>query len=298
MEYSQRSSFKNTPKSTKDKRSDYLFGVTLVVISAMLFSSAGIFTKGVVAGSWEVIFWRGAFAAVFTIVWIIWRGTLVKNFARMGASGLAVAIIGAMGTAAFIAAFKFTTIANVSLIYAASPLLAALIAWLWIGEPISRQVVMGCLGAILGVAIVVGGSFNNLNLTGDILALLMTAALALIMVIYRRYPNTPAAGPMALSSLILLPVSFFLGTPLIIETSEIIALAAFGLVFAIASVTLAEGSKHIPPGEAALLSILETPVAPLLAWLIFTEIPADTTFMGGALILAAVIGTQVSRKRS
>jgi len=41
-------------------------------------------------------------------------------------------------------------------------------------------------------------------------------------------------------------------------------MAAFGLIFAIASVTLAEGMKRIPAGETALLSTLETPLAPLV----------------------------------
>ena len=69
-------------------------------------------------------------------------------------------------------------------------------------------------------------------------------------------------------------------------------MAAFGLIFAIASVTLAEGMKRIPAGEAALLSALETPLAPLFGWMFFAEIPASTTFLGGVVILLAVITTQ------
>ena len=297
MDYPKNYSDKIDPNGIMGKSPDYILGVSLICISAFFFSSAGIFTKAVSAGSWEVIFWRGVFAAAFTMVWIFYRGTYKKNFNDMGWSGLTAAIVGAVGTAAFIASFKFTTIANVSLIYAASPLLAALIAWLWIGEKIGLQVAVGCVGAITGVSIVVGGSLNTLNLTGDLLALVMTVAIAFMMVIYRRYPNTPAAGPAVLSSLVLLPFCLLLGTPFTIATTELITMAAFGLVFAIASVTLAEGVKRVPAGEAALLSTLETPIAPILAWLIFTEIPADTTFLGGALILIAVIGTQIKRQQ-
>ena len=43
----------------QDTQSEYNIGAVLVVISAITFSTAGLFTKGVEAGSWDVIFWRG-----------------------------------------------------------------------------------------------------------------------------------------------------------------------------------------------------------------------------------------------
>jgi drug/metabolite transporter (DMT)-like permease len=268
-------------------------GVALVVISALVFSTAGLFTKGVQAGAWDIIFWRGLFAALFTTAYIVWRGTFKADFVAMGRSGWAVAIVGASGTAAFIPAFKLTTIASVSLIYAATPLIAALLAWLWVGERLTKRVLLGCVAAFAGVAIIVSGSIGGVHLRGDLLATWMAVALAILMVIYRRYPNTPAAGPSVLSSLVLLPFGYALGTPFSNSLSEITIMVAFGLVFALASVTLAEGAKRIPAGETALLSTLEAPFAPLFAWLVFAELPAVATVAGGLLILVSAVGTQV-----
>ncbi|MBT6825902.1 MAG: EamA family transporter, partial [Rhodospirillales bacterium] len=73
--------------------SPHTTGVMLVVISAMVFSSAGVFTKAVESGAWEVIFWRGVFAAGFTVAYILWRGSFRQDFVAMGRSGWAVAII-------------------------------------------------------------------------------------------------------------------------------------------------------------------------------------------------------------
>lgn len=268
-------------------------GVILVTFSAIIFSSAGIFTKAVDSGAWEIIFWRGVFAAGFTTTYVIWRCSLRREFVRMGGSGWAVAIIGASGTAAFIPAFKLTTMANVMLIYAAAPLIAALLAWLWIRERMTLRVMLGSLGALAGVTIIVQGSVGEVNLRGDLLALWMTIVMATLMAIYRRYPTTPAAGPAALSSLVLLPPAIFYGDPFAIPLYDFFVMAAFGLIFAIASVTLAEGMKRIPAGETALLSALETPLAPLFGWMLFAEIPAKTTFLGGAIILIAVLATQI-----
>jgi len=49
-------------------------GIILVVISALIFSSAGVFAKGLQAGAWDIIFWRGVFAALFTTAYISYGG--------------------------------------------------------------------------------------------------------------------------------------------------------------------------------------------------------------------------------
>ncbi|MEM8860297.1 MAG: DMT family transporter [Chloroflexota bacterium] len=272
-------------------KSDSNIGVFLVVISAVTFSSAGLFTKGVEAGAWEVIFWRGFFSAVFTTLWIVREGTFNENFFDIGKSGIVVAILGASGTAAFITSFKLTSIANVSLIYAASPLIAVLLAWLAIGERARPRTWLGCLGALVGVGLIVYGSLGQLNLNGDLLALWMSTVMASIMVIYRKFPETPAAGPAVYASVLLLPVALMLGQPLAVEPIEILILAIFGLLFAIASVTLAEGAKRIPSGQTALLSSLETPLALMFAFLLFSEVPNIQTTLGGLLVMIAVFAS-------
>ena len=72
---------------------------------------------------------------------------------------------------------------------------------------------------------------------------------------------------------------------------EIVIMASFGLVFSVASVTLAEGARRLPASEAALISAIETPLAPVWAFLLFTEYPAESTILGGIIILAAVFGS-------
>ncbi|MEL7395832.1 MAG: DMT family transporter [Pseudomonadota bacterium] len=273
----------------KAATSDYGIGVALLLASALTFSSAGLFTKGVIAGAWAVIFWRGLFAAIFTTLWTAQQGTFKENFFAMGRSGWAVGVIGAVGTACFIPAFKLTSIANVALIYAASPLIAGMLAWIFIGEPASRATIIGALMAMVGVAIIVSGSLGQSNLQGDVLALIMTLVMAGVMVIYRARPETPGAGPSVMQSLFLLPPSFLLGQPLRTDAAEILILMVFGILFAIASVTLAEGAKRVPSGQTALLSSLETPLAPILAFLVLAEVPSTATFLGGTVVLLAVL---------
>jgi len=276
--------------------SERMLGIILVTISALVFSTVGLFIKSVTAGSWEVIFWRGAFAVIFSFIYVLARSRLRHEIISMGKGGVLVALVGAVGTSAFVPAFKLTTIANVTLIYAAAPTIAAILAFLLIGERLNRAAIIGIGLAFIGVTIIVLGSLGQVNFTGDMLALLMTFAMASVMVLYRIFPATPAAGPAMLSSVILLLPALYLGRPFQINPVEIPILLVFGLVFTVASITLAEGAKRISAGQTALLSVLETPLAPLLAWLVLAELPASATIIGGAMVFCAVIYGQFSTK--
>ncbi len=266
-----------------------LKGVILLVTSAVVFSTAGLFTKGVSADAWSIVFWRGVFATVLTLSYLSWRKSIRRELFNMGTSGWAVVLTYVISTPAFIAAFKMTSIANVSLIYAAAPFFAAGLAWLCIKERPALSVIIASLSAFCGVGVIVSGSINQIHLRGDFLALWMTFILAAMMVIYRRFPNTPAAGPSLVGTVLLLPIAASFTDPFAVELSEIPSMAAFGLVFAVASIALAAGARHLPASESALISALETPLGPLWAWLIFTELPALETVIGGAIILTAII---------
>lgn len=275
----------------------HLAGVILILISATVFSSAGLFVKGVESDAWAILFWRGLSAAIFTTVFIAWRGVLHREFAGMGKPGIMAGVVGAMATIAFIPSFKFTTIANVSLIYAAVPFAAAAIAWVWMREKPTRTILAASAVAFLGVVAIFGGSLDSLNLRGDLLALWMTIGMAGYLCIYRRYPETPAAGPAVLLSLLLVPVAWIMGDPLSAPFDEIIIMCSFGLVFAVASVTMAEGARRLPAAETALISALETPLAPIWAFMFFSEMPTRYTLVGGAIILSAVFGAQLLGRR-
>ncbi len=278
--------------------SDRFVGVLLILVSAAVFSSAGLFVKGVEADTWTIIFWRGISAAIITTIFVGWRGKLRKEFKQMGWSGYAAAVVGASGTIAFIPSFKFTSIANVSLIYAAAPFIAAAIAWLWMSEKPTRAVLGASISAFFGVLLIVSGSLGAINFKGDMLALWMTVAMAGYLCIYRRYPDTPAAGPAVLLSILLVPVGATMGEPLNAPMNEIFIMCLFGLVFSVASVTLAEGARRLPAAETALISSLETPLAPIWAFLFFTEVPALLTLIGGSIIFVAVLYSQrLNRKK-
>ena len=48
-------------------------GRVLVALSAVAWSTAGIFTKGVEADVWTVLLWRGLLAGGVMWAWLVWR---------------------------------------------------------------------------------------------------------------------------------------------------------------------------------------------------------------------------------
>ena len=267
-------------------------GILLIVASALAFSFAGIFTRGIDAGGWDIIFWRGVFSALLTVAWLAVRRQLTVNFIGIGIGGWSAAVVGASGTAAFIWAFLYTSVANVSVIYSLAPIIAGLTAWLWIGERLTPRLLLASGLSVVGVVIIVSRSLGAGALLGDLLALWMATAMALWMVIYRRWPQTPSAGPTVLQSVLLLLPCGLLGAPMSVAASELALMAAFGLVFSFAAICLAEGARRLPAGETALLSGLEIPLAAALAWIILAEAPSWATVIGGVLIVIAVIWLQ------
>jgi drug/metabolite transporter (DMT)-like permease len=114
--------------SAQDER----VGFVLVALSAIFWSFGGAIARFIDApDSWTVVFWRSLWAAAFLIAFMVWRdglrGTL-KLMTGMGWPGLAVALCFATASSAFIVALGYTTVANILLMQAGVPLIAALIA--------------------------------------------------------------------------------------------------------------------------------------------------------------------------
>lgn len=269
-------------------------GVLLVIVSAVLFSLAGIFVKGVAAGSWTIIFWRSLAAAIFLLLVLGYRQSINTELYAVGKAGFLASIVGACGILSFVAAFKFIPIANVSFIYATAPLMTAVVAWVWLRESPRLQTVLASCLALLGVAIIFTSSMESASLQGNLLALTMTIAASIYICIYRRYPKTPAVGPIFIQSAILIPVGLYFVNPFAADFYEILIMSLFGIVFAIAIGCLALGARLLQPPETSLLSSLETPLAPILAFLVLSELPSTSTFYGGLVVLSAVIASQIT----
>ena len=268
------------------------YGAALVAAAAVLWSTGGLFVRALDLDLWTMLAWRALFAALSLTVIIVARNRsrTLSQLKRMGWPGLIAIPISFVSITSFVAAVKLTTVANVMIVYATVPFLAAGVSYLWIGERPSRRVLVASGVAFVGIALMAGAAPRLQDVAGNAVAFLMTFMFAVQLVMARRYPTLPMApvncGGAALCALVFFP----LASSTIPSLHELFILLLFGVATTGgAYVLFLIGGRYIPTGEAGLIGMLDVVLSPLWVWWLFDEQPSTAALIGGAIVLASVL---------
>lgn len=273
-------------------RRDYRLGLLLVTAAAVAWSTSGLFTRFLSADTATILFWRGLFGALGTyLVIAVIPGTGgISTFRHMGRHGFAYAAVTALSMLLFISALRNTTVAHVAIITAIVPFVAAYLGWAILRDVPRVSAVIASVVALIGVAIMVGISIDG-NAFGDSLASLMALCMAGMILISRRFGSIPALPATCVASALSAAATLPFATLTSVTTQDLSILALFGLVNQVLGFGLfALGARLLPPMETALITALDAPLAPFWVWLFLAETPGKATLLGGAFVLAAVIG--------
>ncbi|MEQ8354504.1 MAG: DMT family transporter [Kiloniellaceae bacterium] len=275
----------------------HALGPWLVFGSALVWSLGGLISRlADVDSAWTTIFWRSGTATLCLLAFMLvrdgWAGTLAL-FARMGYAGLSVAVCFTIATTTFIVALQYTTVANILLMQAGVPLIAALLSRILFGEQLRSVTWLAIAAVIAGVAVMVSDSLTGrVSPIGDGLSLLIAFAFATATVITRRYANirmTPAVCTGAATGCaIALAVSLATVGSVAVETWQVPFLAVFGISMGLGMALFTQGARLIPSAYAALLSTAEVILGPLWVWLFLAETPMPRTVAGGGIVLTAI----------
>ena len=266
-------------------------GQVYIVLAALAWSTAGVLQRELEVNTATQIAGRAVFAALALLVFVaaVERGHVVSAFTSMRAASLAVAALTALASGCFIVALNHTTVANVLFMQAASPIAAALIAWVALRESISRRTVVAMAVALVGVGVMVGGPGGAQGL-GLVLSVVMMFAFALGVVITRHRRDISMAPAICLSQIFLIVAAGPFAEPGTIGSRDLLFMVILGvgqMGLGLAFLTL--GARLIPAAEVALITLLEIVLAPLWVWLTISETPATATLVGGVVLIAAVI---------
>jgi drug/metabolite transporter (DMT)-like permease len=266
-------------------------GQLFVALAALAWSTAGVLQRELAVDTPTQVAGRAFVAslALLAFVAVSEGGHVVSAFARMGPAELAVAALTATASGTFIVALNHTTVANVLFMQAAAPIAAALIAWLALGESISRRTAAAMVIAMGGVAVMVGGPGGSHGL-GMVLSVVMTLAFATSLVITRHRRDVSMAPAICLSQVLVLVVAGPFSDPSTIGRHDlglIIALGVAQMGLGLAFLTI--GARLIPAAEVALITLLEVVLGPLWVWLALSERPSTATLVGGAIVMVAVV---------
>jgi len=276
-------------------RRDERIGFLLVFLSALVWSFGGAIARFIeTPDSWAIVFWRSFWAAAFLLGFMLirdgGRGTL-KLFRDMGLPGIAVGICFAIASSSFVVALAYTTVANIVLMQAGVPMIAALLAFLVFGEKVAPATWVAIAAVICGVAIMVSESFDgHVSPIGDGLALLIAFAFSTATVITRRFSHVRMTPANCLGTMIAAVFAATQVTSFAVSGHDMGWLFVFGalnLGFGLAC--FATGARLIPAAFAALLGTFETLLAPVWVWLVHGEVPSSRTILGGAVIFVALL---------
>jgi len=269
----------------------------LVFLSAFVWSTGGAIARYIDAEDiWVVVFWRSLFAALFLLVFLLLRDGprgAAAQFRDMGLAGVVVGLCFTSASICFVVAITYTTVANVMLMNAGVPLIAALL-----GRLLFRWRVSGAtwvaIGAVLcGVGIMVSGSLTGgamrVSPRGDLLALTVAVSFSLATVFTRRFSTVRMTSAVCFGTIVASCIAFTLAGPVSVSGRDFALLFAFGaLNLGLGMALFASGARLVPASVAALLGTVETIAGPIWVWFTHGEVPAARTLIGGGVVFAAL----------
>lgn len=188
-----------------------------------------------------------------------------------------------------LAALRNTSVADVAIIYGTAPFVTAGVAVVVLGERTGPVTLMCSALALVGVALMFGGSHFPRDLAGDLLAVGMTVLMALMIIATRRSAGASSLPIAAISSiassLVAGPLAHTAGP----DASQFGELSLFGITqLGLGLLLLTAGTKHLSASRVALIGGLDVPLAPIWVWIAFGETPSRATIAGGLIVVGAV----------
>ncbi len=290
--------------SAGDPPPTLVHGRLCIVLAALLWSTSGAFTKVLTKDTglgldqpaiepWDlagkevpvqIACYRVLFAGLVLVP--ILRRQDISFRGLMVVMALCFAVMNAL----FVTALALGTAANAILLQYTAPMWMYLASVVWLGEPADRRSGIALVVGLAGILVIVlGGPLEGLPIL--LVALGSGLAYAGVMICLRVLRHLSSRWLTVwnhlLSGLVLLPLLWALRPPTL---AQFVVLFLYGAVqMALAYWLVARGLRAVSPQEAGTITLLEPLLNPLWTYLIAGERPATETFVGGALILGALL---------
>jgi drug/metabolite transporter (DMT)-like permease len=269
-------------------------GVAWAALAAALWSTAGVLQAQLTGSPATQLAGRSLFGFV-TLMLIAWWYEPRFWQAATGLPSLTVSVLSAIASGAFLLALNLTATANVLLMFATGPIVAALLAGPLLGEKVKVGTLASTLVALAGVALMIGAPGGG-SLVGDGLALVSTFSFAATLIACRRHPDVPLVAGLGVGQLLILLGSIPFADGVGLDRAQVGWLALFGIgQLALGQLFFLRAAPLIPAAKLATVALLEIVLGPVWVWLAGVETPTVATLLGGALILVAVAAQVLAR---
>ena len=268
-------------------------GYILCLIGAFFLSWGGLLIREWDGGDiWQILFWRAFF---FSITLCLFLYFTYKNEAlfiikKSGIPGIVGGITMAVGFTAYVFAMSKTTVANVLFIISTQTIWLALFGYFFLKEKISLKTFFSIILAMIGISVMIGGSLSKGSMQGNLVALFIPINFAFLVLLIRKYSNLDLIPALFYGGLIITTIAFFMSETILISGHNLLVgflLGIFQHAFGFICIVIA--ARSTPAVVVGLLMLTETLLGPFLVWIFLNEIPPLSVFIGGSIIILAVI---------
>ena len=247
---------------------------------------------------WQYSLIRGS--AIFIILnlylFLTEGSKFTNNYTKIGLSGIIGGISLGIANLTFILSLTSTSAAVTLLMLGALPFLAAIIAYIFLNEKISKTTFMAIIIAAAGIIFMCFDSIQTGTLFGLVNGLISSLGFAVFTVTLRWKKNTPKLTTVSIAGIfaaaISLVVIFYNDSSVLMSLKNTSLSSLHGFIVCSALILYSSKSKYLPAADLTLLSLTEILGGIFWVWLpLFgiNEVPNNNTIIGGVIITLAII---------
>ena len=268
-------------------------GYILVVLGAVTLSFGGLIVKSFEGSTlWQILFWRSFFFCIVIIIFLLinYKKKFFSSIISSGLPGIIGGIILGFGFFSYVFAMYNTTVANANFIIQTQTLFLAIFGYIFLKEKIAKITLISIILAISGITLMLGHSLTSGQILGNIVAFIMPISFAALIIIVRKYPNIDMVPLQLIAGIIAMVIGYFAAGRIDVSLYDIFLgfIAGFfqvGLGFIFITI----GARSTPSAVVGIIMMSEAIFGPLWAWIFINEQPQTIVFIGGSIILLAVL---------
>ena len=286
--------------TARDEQS-YGTGVIFVLLATLGWSLSGIFVRLMPdLDGWQINTWRGFWMSVGLLVYLVaiyGRETLAR-FLAVPLLGLCLSAgFFSLGSTLYVTSLTMVSTATISVIGASSPIFTGLLSPWITGERPGLAAWGAAALAMAGVGVIAWDGLETGKMLGMIISICVPISFAMQTLALRRYRNVDMVPAICVGGFVTFFAAGLLGFlaghtggGFNVGPREVLLLALMGpLQLSIPLIFYAKGARSVPAVTLSLIVMLDAVVNPLWPWLFVGEVPEPTAFIGGAIIIGAVI---------
>jgi DME family drug/metabolite transporter len=275
-------------------------GYILLLFGGFCLSWGGLIIRSFEEASiWQILFLRSFFflLALVAFLLVTYKKNTLTIIKESGFPGLLGGFVLSFSFVAFVVAMSNTTVANVVFIISTQTMFLAIFGYFYLKEKVSLMGLISIFLAMSGIIIMVGDSISGGSLFGNIVALAIPINFAILVMIIRKNTKVDMVPAIFYSGIFSLIYGFFLAESFEFTNHDLWMGFLLGVPqLALSFICITIGSRTVESATVGLLMLTETLCAPLWVWLFLSEIPPISVFIGGTIIISAIILKSFDKK--